>query len=46
MKKQVLVAVKLKKQSKIFSFPSRKAALEFARELKKIDKNIEYSITK
>ena len=46
MKNEILVAVKLKKQNKIFSFPSRKAAVGFIRELRKIDKNIEYSITK
>jgi hypothetical protein len=43
--KEVLVAIKMKKTNKVFSFKTRKNALSFIRDLKKLDKNINYAIT-
>jgi len=45
IKNKILVAVKTNKTTKIFSFSTRENALSFIRELRKIDKNINYAIT-
>ncbi len=44
MKKTILVAIKTKKSTEIFSFPTKKHALGFIKDIKKLDKTIQYII--
>ena len=43
--KKVLVAIRVGKKNEVFSFKTKKDALSFIKDLKKLDKNINYAIT-